>query len=495
MGPGDRRERYAAVRETHVGVVVLLGEYAYKLKKPVDVGFLDFTTREKRLAACRREVDLNRRLAPDVYLGIADVSGPDGRPCDHMVVMRRMPDERRLSALIRGGEPVRDVVRRIGRMMAAFHASANRGPEISAQGGRDALRARWQDSFDQVRSLPGAARYGEVVAEIERLTLAFLDGRARLFQARVADGRIVDGHGDLLADDIFCLHDGPRVLDCLEFDDRLRWVDGLDDVAFLAMDLEHLGADELAARLLDWYAEFAADPAPASLRHHYVAYRAFVRAKVAWVKHTQGDESAADTAADYADLAVRHLRAGEVRLVVVGGLPGTGKSTLAGAIADRLGVVLLSSDRVRKELAGLSPASSAADGYQQGIYRPERTERTYRELLARADALLSRGESVVIDASWTSAEHRRWASAVAERTHSALVPLRCHAPAAVTAERMRTRRGSFSDATPTVAESMAAHSDPWPEATTVDTAGAADSALHQALDAVHPPEATATATR
>ena len=133
------------MHETHIGVIFLVGEYAYKLKKPVgrtqqwddsrheyvwiaqgDVGFLDFTTREKRLAACRREVDLNRRLAPDVYLGIADVSGPDGRPCDHMVVMRRMPDERRLSALIRAGEPVRDVVRRIGRMMAAFHAAANR---------------------------------------------------------------------------------------------------------------------------------------------------------------------------------------------------------------------------------------------------------------------------------------------------------------------------------------------------------------------------------
>jgi aminoglycoside phosphotransferase family enzyme/predicted kinase len=472
------------MRETHVAVVLLLGAHAYKLKKPVDVGFLDFSTRERRLDACRREVALNRRLAPDVYLGVADVSGPDGVPCDHVVVMRRMPDDRRLSALVAAGAPVADVVRRIARMIAVFHAGAERGPEISAQGGRDAIRARWRDSFDQVRALRRAAPDNGMVAEIERCAVDFLDGRKPLFDARVADGRVVDGHGDLLADDIFCLDDGPRVLDCLEFDDKLRWLDGLDDVAFLAMDLERLGAADLAGRLLDWYAEFAADPAPPSLRHHYLAYRAFVRAKVAWVKQEQGDASAAATATEYAELARRHLRAGEVRLLIVGGLPATGKSTLSGQLADRLGMVLLSSDRLRKELAGLAPTVSAAAGYRRGIYAPEHTDRTYHELLTRAAALLARGESVVVDASWTSAEHRRLATEVAERTRSTLVPLRCTAPAEITLRRLRSRRGAFSDATPSVAAAMAVDADDWPQAWTVDTAGSPETALRQALRAL-----------
>ena len=172
---------------------------------------------------------------------------------------------------------------------------------------------------------------------VEALTLEFLDGRADLFAARVDAGRIVDGHGDLMADDIYCLSDGPRILDCIEFDDRLRWLDQLDDAAFLAMDLEYLGATDLARAFLDWYAEFAADPAPVTLRHHFVAYRAFVRAKVACLRYLQGEDSARDEAQRHATLALAHLRAGGSRLVVVGGLPGTGKSTLSGALADALG--------------------------------------------------------------------------------------------------------------------------------------------------------------
>ena len=475
-----------AVSETHIGIVFFVGDCAYKLKKPVNLGFLDFSTRELRERACHEEVRLNRRFSPDVYLGVADVHGPGGQVCDHLLVMRRMPADRRLATLVRAGAPVEDALRDIARILAVWHAQAPRGPRISAQGARDALQARWNDNFHQVRPFHGEVIDAATATQIEDLVTEFLAGRQALFDARIADGRIVDGHGDLLAGDIFCLDDGPRILDCLEFDDELRSLDGIDDASFLAMDLERLGAPGLAERFISWYAEFAADPAPPSLRHHYIAYRAFVRAKVACLRHAQGDPDAAADARSYSAIALRHLRAGRVGLILVGGLPGTGKTSLAGALADRLGCSLLSSDRIRKELAGLAPDDSAAGPFGTGIYTPEWNRRTYRELVGRAAKLLRQGETVVLDASWTSEQQRDLPAVTAEREHAHLSSLRCQAPQTLTAERIRTRTRGLSDADTDIAAAMRTHADPWPEATTIDTSGPLDDATEQALTAVHP---------
>ena len=475
------KSAFAAVRETHIGVVFLVGDRAYKLKKPVNLGFLDFGTPERRHAACMREVELNRRLSPDVYLGVVTLSDVDGGVGEPLVVMRRMPDDRRLATLVGSGVPLTRDITRLARVLAAFHAGADRGPHVDAEGTVDALSRRWEESFAQVDDVGAGVVPAGTRAEIARRTRDFLTGRAGLFAARLAQGRVVDGHGDLLADDIFVLDDGPRVLDCLEFDDRLRRLDGLDDVAFLAMDLERLGRPDLGALLLDRYAVYSGDPAPVTLRAHYLAYRAFVRVKVACLRHAQGDEAAAGEALAYADIAVRHLRRGEVRLVLVGGLPGAGKTTIAGRLADELGAVLLSSDRVRKELAGLDPVRHAPASYRSGIYAPGHTSRTYAELVRRAGELLSRGESVVLDASWSAAEERDLATAVAERTCSTLVRLRCTAPVALTEHRLRTRGDSLSDADSTIAHAMAADEAPWPEATDLDTSGTPEAALTEAL--------------
>jgi aminoglycoside phosphotransferase family enzyme/predicted kinase len=479
-------EPFVMTHETHTAVVFLVGDRAYKLKKPVNLGFLDFTTTQQRLAACEGEVELNRRMSPDVYLGVWAIVEASGKPRDHLVVMRRMPSDRRLATLVRAGAPVADDIRRLARLLAAFHSRARRGPEIAAEGSRNAILGRWKDSFEQVRRFRGGLLDDGVAAEIERLTVRFLAGRAPLFSDRVAAGRVVDGHGDVLAEDVFCLPDGPRVLDCLEFNDRLRWLDGLDDVAFLAMDLEHLGAPDLGARLLDWYAEYAADPAPGSLRHHYVAYRAFVRAKVGCMRHEQGDADAAGSVTAHADLTLRHLRAGVVALVLVGGLPATGKSTLAGGLADRLGAVMLSSDHVRKELAGLAPQTPAAAPFRQGIYTPDWTDRTYAELLSRAEMLLGRGESVILDASWTRESWRARAASVAERTDSDLVSLRCDADPDLVVSRLRHRARGASDADEAAAASLAAVADPWPDACEIRTDGDLDDSIASAVARIRP---------
>jgi aminoglycoside phosphotransferase family enzyme len=185
--------RHPEVLETHAAVLFFVGDRVYKLKKPVDLGFLDFRRLADREAVCRREVELNRRLAPDVYLGVADVSGPDGKFCDHLVVMRRMPAERRLSALVRSGVPVLGETRRLARLLATFHTGTRRGPDISAEGTVDALWNRWNDTFTQLRRFREGVLNADVADLIQRLTRDFIDGRRRLFDSRVAAGCIVDG--------------------------------------------------------------------------------------------------------------------------------------------------------------------------------------------------------------------------------------------------------------------------------------------------------------
>jgi aminoglycoside phosphotransferase family enzyme/predicted kinase len=479
----------ATVVETHVSVLVSIGDRVYKLKKPVSMGFLDFSECVLRERACHREVELNRRLAPDVYLGVADVIGEDGEPCDHLVVMRRMPPDRRLAALVRSGDPVEAPLSEIARRLAVFHAGAAMSDEIASAGRREAVQAIWESSFAQLAPFTGSVLDPERCRRVEHLVRSYLGGRGALFDRRIAAGAVRDGHGDLQAEDIFCLDDGPRILDCIEFDDRLRHCDVLADVAFLAMDLERLGAPQAARHFLTRYWEFAGETYPESLAHHYVASRAHVRCKVACFRHDQGDAESAAAARGLLDLALRHLETGRVRLVLVGGLPGTGKSTVAAGLADATGWSVLRSDEIRKDIAGMGHLTAAIDAPGEGLYRAEVTDATYDTMCDRARTALELGESVVLDASWSSGRQRAQARHLADITQSDLVELRCVAPNTVSEQRIRKRLASKlgpSDATPAVLAAMAAAFDPWPSATTVDTTGPVADAVEQARMAAGP---------
>jgi uncharacterized protein len=469
------------LRETHISLVVLFGDRVYKLKKPVRLDFVDLTSREARERICHREVELNRRIAPDVYLGVADVTGPDGEVCDHLVVMRRMPDDRRLSTLVGDRVSVGDHVREIARLVATFHARAESSHVIAQSGRVESVRAKWEATFETVQPHVGTVLDADVEERVRDLARRYLDGRAALFDHRIAQGKIVDGHGDLLADDIFCLDDGPRILDCVEFDDELRYGDVLADVCFLAMDLERIGAADLGARFMSWYRELSAETYPATLAEHYIAFRAHIRTMVACLRAAQGDDAAAAQASLLLGIARDHLERGQVALVLVGGLPGTGKSTLAAGLADRFGWSVIRSDEVRKDLAGIGHAERADAGFREGLYGPEATAGTYRELLERARRLLAFGEPVVLDASWTDARYRAAAAEVAHETCSELVELECTAPTEVAAERLRSRGAAdVSDATPAVAAAMAGAADRWPSAQAVDTTTSPDVTLHAA---------------
>lgn len=477
-GP-EEWDPWCRLHETHSGAVLLLGDLAYKFKKPVALGFLDFRDPRTRHDVCVREVELNRRLAPDVYLGVGALSRPGERAGEPVVVMRRLPDRYRLSHLVRNGTLTTHCVDQIARLVASFHASAGSDDRVRASGSRAALLRRWDDNLMEVEETAPPFVDRTLLAEIADLVHRYLAGRDALFDERIRIGAVVDGHGDMTPDDTFCLPDGPRLLDCLEFADHLRHVDRLDDIAFLAMGLEELGADAAARRLVDTWSEHVGDHAPASLFHHYVAYRAFVRAKVGCLRGAQLHGSAAEEVGRYLALTESHLRAAEVKIVMVGGPPGSGKSTLSSAIADEVGMVLLSSDRIRKELAGIDPRSSGAAPFEQGIYDAAHTRATYAELLERAGVLLRHGQSVVLDASWTRAEDRRAATDLAAEVSAAVVPLRCDVDPETAARRIQSR-DSISDADVTVAAALRREADPWPDSFRIDTGRPLDACIDDA---------------
>ena len=497
--PPDLSSAASQVIETHISTLLLEGDRVYKRKKPVRFGFVDFSTPDRRRAACHREVALNRRLAPTVYLGVADVPDDHGR-LEPAVVMRRMDPARRLATLV-ATDPAAAAacVDALADLLAAFHATAERSPAIDAAATATSVRAVWDDSTDEMARFVGPVLDPAVVDDVTVRYRRFLDGRAPLFDERIAAGWVRDGHGDLQAEDVFCTDDGPQVLDCIEFDDRLRYGDVLADVAFAAMDLERLGAPGLARRLVARWALGLGDPAVVhpALLHHYVASRAHVRAKVAclrWSQHPPDGAAAHDAAAAaraLLDQCAMHLAAAEVRLVLVGGSPGTGKTTLAAALAGAQGWELRHSDVVRKQLAGVAldaraPGAGVGDA---GLYRPEQVAATYEALRAGAAVTLERGRSVVLDASWTSADERRRAAALARVAGATLVELRCVCDPAVARQRVADRPAGApgaSDATPEVADLLAARAESWPGAVEIDTSGDPAQSLAVAVAAVGP---------
>lgn len=473
------------VHETHTGIVVLIGDRAYKAKKPVRTDFLDFSTPERRERACRHELALNSRLAPDSYLGIAHLRGPDGGPDEPVIVMRRYPDSTRLAGLVSSGDPVEDCLNRVAEVLAGFHAGAERGPAIDACGTVEAVTARWQQNFSELRRFEPTVLPPEPMREADQLATRFLSGRKALFAERIAERRMVDGHADLLADDIFCLPSGPVLLDCLDFDDELRYLDGIDDAAFLAMDLEFHRRKDLADRFLAAYRERAADPAPTALQHFYIAYRAVVRAKTDCLRFTQGRRDATEDALRHLDIATEHLRAGTVRLVLVGGGPGTGKTTVARQLAERVAAHVISTDDVRRQLHRSGSITGEPGTLHAGLYSAENVARVYDAVLQRARQRLARGESVILDGTWGDAQHRRRARELATATSSSMTELVCVAPQHTAADRIETRTASTSDATPQIAAALSGR-DQWAEAHRLDTSRPLEATVAEAEELCRP---------
>jgi aminoglycoside phosphotransferase family enzyme/predicted kinase len=446
-----RPEAYAGqphevkVRETHISWVFLAGDRAYKLKKPVALPFVDYGTPARRRAMCEEEVRLNRRLAPDVYLGIravvATAAGgvalaPAGDPeaIDHVVEMRRFDEARTLAALVSRGHVSRRALTEVGRRLAEFHATA---AVPDAGHTTAALHAALAENADTLLALAPDRDFAQRATAVARFAEAFFAARRAELEARAGAGRVRDGHGDLRAEHVLLEH-GVEVVDCLEFDSALRVADVGCDLAFLAMDLEALGAPGAARAMLDGYRAAGGDPGDNDLVAFFAGYRALVRAKVALVRAEQsGDPSRSDARALLALAERLAWRARRPGLVVVAGLSATGKTRLASALATRSGLRHLNSDPVRKRLLGIAPAARAgAAAYGESFNR-----RTYEELGRLARRELECAGGVLVDATFRRTADRAAFLASLGGLPAASLVVECHAPLSVRLERARRRLG------------------------------------------------------
>ena len=501
------------VHRTHISVVLLAGDFAYKLKKPVELDFVDYGTRERRRHFCEEEVRLNRRLAPDVYLGVVPVvdgpegpvfavdrsDGDEGEVLEWAVRMRRLPDDRRLLTLLECDEVGAGELADLARHLADFHGRADRGPEIAEYGRFETVAGNARDNLEQSRAQIGETIHPRV---FDRLSAELEDALAThrsLVEGRADRGVPCDTHGDLRLDHVYFLpeRDEPLVIDCIEFNPAFRYSDPVSDMAFLAMDLRQAGRRDLAGSFADAYLRAADDEEGRALLDFYVSYRAAVRGKVQGIKAVGEDvpreerRAAADTARGHWLLALDALAAPGDRpgLVLVGGLPATGKSTLARELAERTGFEVIRSDVVRKELAGLEPEDSAADAWESGLYAPEWTDRTYEECLRRVEASLRRGGRVVVDASFHSASRRRPFHEAAVRLGVRRRFLVCRAPPGVVRRRLAARDDDASDAYWEVYRRMrgaweAPKGSEGRVAASVDTSGTLDASVAEALSAL-----------
>lgn len=470
--------------ETHISTLFFTPDRVFKLLKPIANGFLDHRESLARCQAAKRELELNRRISPDVYLGTADVV-ENGVLVDQMIVMRRLPAERSVTNLLRNGQLTEEHIRSIARKIAEFHCSLP--PIEPAEPLVDIHRRRWIENTTEIAEFVGPVLLEPEATRIEELAVSWLDSHGDLLEKRVADGYVRDGHGDLLADDIFCSVDGPKILDCLAFRDDFRQVDVLDDVSFLAMDLHRLSGSYWAQQLLHYYKEFMGESHPGSLAHYYLAYRAHVRSKIACLRWKDGDAEFGAVARMYHKLCLDHLERARLRVIMVGGGPATGKSTLSRSLGEQLGAPVLSSDEIRKDLAHVERTAHIDLAPDAGIYSPEFTERTYDEMLRRAGLLIASGESVVLDASWSTQAHRHRAVAMAENAGAELIPIECVVPPAIASERLIRRSAdpfAVSDATPEIAEYLRDRREQWPESIEIDTARAFCEVEADALHAI-----------
>ena len=468
------------VIETHISSVLLAGDYAYKVKKPVQFGFVDFSTLDRRRTCCEEEIRLNRRTAPSLYLGVVPITrrqaglriGGEGSAVEYAVRMRRFGPDARLDQLAAAGKLDGGVIDRLAATIAAFHAQCERVPEGSTLGTAASAHAWAMSTVRQLqclvaeRPVPGQRQRVDALADWIEAEFARC---AALFDARRTAGFVRECHGDLHLANVALVDGAPVPFDCIEFNPELRFIDVMSDVAFTWMDLLDHRLDRLAARFVNRYLEETGDYDGLSLLRFCAVYRALVRALVALIRRDQTGAARVrdheqDACERYLEIAERLTRQQPPLLVAVGGVSGSGKTTVARELIEHLGAVCVRSDVERKRLAGLTPAARTGAALGAGLYAEPVTRATYRRVVEVAAAVVDAGFPGIVDATFQRRSDRHSLAAAAAQHGARYAFVLCEASPAILRARVaaRSARGNdASDATlPVLADQLATFEPP-----------------------------------
>jgi uncharacterized protein len=462
LNPAAYPHPVASVRliETHISWVLLTGEYVYKIKKPVNFGFLDFSTLALRHGCCREEVHLNRRLASDWYLAVVPVTatrdgyviGGGGSPVEYAVQMRQFPAAETLKDLAEAKNLYEAMIDQLADQLAVFHDSVERADGESEYGKAGDIKHWCLENFDHIRPLlgnnpPDLSRLDAIAGWTESTWLDLMP----LLEQRRQQGFIRECHGDLHLDNMTLIDGKAVIFDCIEFNPKLRWIDTISEIAFLMMDLCHRGYWRYAFRLLNHYLQHNGDFGGVSLLRFYLVYRAMVRAKVTLLHRAQETEEAQNYAEKtveyqaYIALAERVMQTGGKWIAMTHGFSGSGKSTYASQLAEKAGAILIRSDVERKRLFTSEEGVGLATSRE--LYSSKATAQTYTHLATQTKALISAGFSVIVDAAFLKYEQRALFRQTAQDCAVEWRIVDVQTPEDVLIDRLRHRKNDASDAT------------------------------------------------
>ncbi len=442
--------------QTHISYVLLTGDYAYKVKKSVNFGFLDFTTLEQRKHFCEEELRLNQRGAPHLYLEVLAITqeadqlalNGHGEPIEYALKMRQFPQDALFTNLFEKGELTEKRMEELAWVVARFHAQAKTNNAIQNFGSMAQIRAAIDQNYEQTKKYIGGPQTQEQFDQTQSYTDHFFEKQQEIFAQRVAHNRIREGHGDLHLGNICLWQDQILLFDCIEFNQAFRFVDVMYDVAFVVMDLEARHRPDLSNAFLNTYVEATGDWEGLEVLPLYLIRQAYVRAKVTSFLLDEPEISEAakaearQKAAHYYQLAWQYAHKHKGQLILMSGLSGSGKSTVARYFARRLNAVHIRSDAVRKHLGGISL-------YERGeasLYTPAMNDRTYSHLLHLGIKLATQGYPVILDAKYNQQVFRLTALKQANVNHLPFRIFYCSAPLEVLRERLQRRSGDITDA-------------------------------------------------
>lgn len=470
--------------QTHVSYVLLTGDYAYKVKKPVNFGFLDFSTLELRHHFCLAELQMNQPNAPEIYLEVLPISqtgdqyvlGEIAEPVEYVLKMRQFPQEALFITMFEQGKLTASHMEELGRIVAQFHAQAQTNDYIRSFGEVDKIREAFDQNYEQTAKYIGGPQTPQQYQETKEFSDRFFAQQQELLATRRANNYIRECHGDLHLRNICLWQDKIQLFDRIEFNEPFRFVDVMYDVAFAVMDLEARQRRDLGNAFLNTYVEQTGDWSGLQVLPLYLSRQAYVRAKVTSfllddpAVSAEAKQAAAETAAGYYRLAWEYTKGNQGQIILMSGLSGAGKSVVARHLARQLGAIHLRSDAVRKHLAGIPLSQSGGNE----LYTAQMTQKTYDRLLQLGILLAQQGFAVILDAKYDRVGLRSKAIATAQLKQLPLKIIHCTAPMEVLRDRLLSRTGDVSDATADLLTQQQANAEPFTDAekslvTTLDT--------------------------